>query len=97
MDSPERLVVYSAAPTPTGFYSQELQGFIFPVLEPLVWPGAGMLGWLAPQVSFPLFVFRGGGEGREKERERNIGVWLLLTCSPLGTWPATQACALTGN
>ena len=32
-------------------------------------------------------------EGREKERERNISVWLLLMCPPLGTWPATQACA----
>ena len=32
------------------------------------------------------------GEGREKERERN------LSCAPyLGTWPTTQACALTRN
>ena len=23
--------------------------------------------------------------------------WLLLHCPQLGTWPATQACALTGN
>ena len=37
------------------------------------------------------------GEGREKERERNINVWLPPVCPPLGTWPATQACALTGN
>ena len=37
------------------------------------------------------------GEGREKERERNINVWLPLTWPPLGTWPTTQACALTGN
>ena len=29
--------------------------------------------------------------------ERSINVWLPLTCSLLGTWPATQACALTGN
>ena len=36
-------------------------------------------------------------EGREKERERNISVWLPLTWPPLRTWPATQACALTGN
>ena len=34
---------------------------------------------------------------REQERERNINVWLLLTRPLLGTWPATQACALTGN
>ena len=37
------------------------------------------------------------GEERGKERERNINVWLPLTCPPLGTWPATQACAPTGN
>ena len=33
----------------------------------------------------------------EKERERNINVWLPLVYPLLGTWPATQACALTGN
>ena len=46
-----------------------------------------------------LFPERGGGreEGREEERERNINVWLPLTHSQLGTWPTTQACALTGN
>ena len=42
-----------------------------------------------------LFLER--GEGREKERERNITVWLPPMCPSLGTWPATQACALTGN
>ena len=40
-----------------------------------------------------LFLER--GEWREKER--NINVWLPLVCPLLGTWPATQACALTGN
>ena len=45
---------------------------------------------------FYLFIFR-EREGREKERERNISVWLPLMWPPLGTWPATQACALTGN
>ena len=44
---------------------------------------------------FYLFLER--GEGREKERERNIDVWLPLAHLPLGTWPTTQACALTGN
>ena len=42
-----------------------------------------------------LFLER--GERREKERERNINVWLPLVHPPLGTWPATQACALSGN
>ena len=42
-----------------------------------------------------LFIFR--GVRREKERERNIRMWLPLVGPLLGTWPATQACALTGN
>ena len=46
---------------------------------------------------FLINLFLDRGEGREKERERNINVWLPLTCHLLGTWPATQACALTGN
>ena len=37
------------------------------------------------------------GEGREKERERYINVWLSLRCPLLGTWPTTQAFALTRN
>ena len=44
---------------------------------------------------FYLFLER--EEGREKEKERNINMWLPLTCPTLGTWPATQACVLTGN
>ena len=44
---------------------------------------------------FYLFLER-GMEG--KVRERRINVWLPLTCPLLGTWPATQACAMrTGN
>ena len=42
-----------------------------------------------------LFIFR--ERGREGEREGNINVWLPLARPLLGTWPATQACALTGN
>ena len=33
------------------------------------------------------------GGGREKEREKNISVWLPLERSLLGVWSATQACA----
>ena len=44
-----------------------------------------------------IYLFLERGEGREKERERNSSVWLPLVCPPLGTWPATQACDLTGN
>ena len=36
-------------------------------------------------------------EGREKERDKNINVWLPLTCPLPRTWPTTQACALIGN
>ena len=36
--------------------------------------------------------------GREGEIEgKNINVWLPLERPLLGTWPATQVCALTGN
>ena len=44
-----------------------------------------------------LFVYFERGEGREKERERNISVRLFLLRPLLETWPETQACALTGN
>ena len=41
-----------------------------------------------------LFILERGGEG---EWERNINMWLPLVHPLLGTWPTTQACALTGN
>ena len=44
-----------------------------------------------------IYLFLEREEGKEKERERNINVWLSLTRPLLGTWPTTQACALTGN
>ena len=50
-----------------------------------------------------IYLFLERGEGREKERERNVHVrekhYLVayLACPQLGTWPATQACALNGN
>ena len=40
-----------------------------------------------------LFIFR----ETERERERNINVWLPLARPLLGTWPTTQAYALTGH
>ena len=43
------------------------------------------------------YLFLDRGEGREKERDRNINVWLPLACPLLGAWPTTQACALIGN
>ena len=39
-----------------------------------------------------LFIsFLERGEVREKERERNISVWLPLERPSLGSWPASQA------
>ena len=46
---------------------------------------------------FYLFILREGGREEEREREKNISMWLPLTHPLLGTWPATHACALTGN
>ena len=47
------------------------------------------------KILFILFLDR--REGREKERDRHINVWVPLASPLLGTWPATQACALTGT
>ena len=49
---------------------------------------------LGPVVLFKkiLLIYLERREGKEKDRERNISVWL-----PLATCPTTQACALTGN
>ena len=48
-------------------------------------------------IQYFIYLFLEAEEGREKERERNISAWLPLVCPLLGTWSATQACALTGN
>ena len=45
---------------------------------------------------FKDFISLERGEGRGKGRERNTNR-LPLAHSQLGTWPATQACALTRN
>ena len=44
-----------------------------------------------------IYLFLQRGEGKEKERKRNINVWLPLVHPLLGIWPATQACDLTGS
>ena len=44
-----------------------------------------------------IYLFVDRGEGREKDREKSINVWLPLTCPPPGTLPAPQACTPTGN
>ena len=44
-----------------------------------------------------IYLFLDRRKGRVKEKERNISVWLPLMCPSLGTFPATKACALTGN
>ena len=58
-----------------------------------------LLIWFVSFLFICLFVylFLERVEGREKERERNINMWLPLVHPLLGTGPATQACALTGN
>ena len=53
---------------------------------------------LAIKKKILFIIFRERGvEGKEKERERNINVWLPLKHPLLGTWPTTQVCALTRN
>ena len=45
---------------------------------------------------FYLFILDTGGR-KEKERDRNINVWLPPTCPLLETCSTTQSCALSGN
>ena len=52
----ENLSVSATVPTPTGFYSQKLWGFIFPVLEPLAVQSCLGLGSLTSEVSLPNFI-----------------------------------------
>ena len=51
---------------------------------------------LDPIYIYDFFLFLMREEEREKERERNIDP-LPLALPQLGTWPAIQVCALTGN
>ena len=49
-----------------------------------------------------VYLFLERGEGREKEKERNTNCERYIDQLPLphpqvGTWPTTQECALTGN
>ena len=37
-----------------------------------------------------FYLFSERGEGREKERKRNINMWLSLTRPTLGTWHTAQ-------
>ena len=50
-------------------------------------------------LTFYLFIFRERGRKGEREGEKHQCV--VASCAPwcpaLGTWPTTQACALTGN
>ena len=52
--------------------------------------------WTIKMIFLKDFIYLFLERGREGEkRERNINVWLPLTCPLLENWPATQACALT--
>ena len=44
-----------------------------------------------------IYIFLERGEGKKKERDRNINMWLPLAHPLLRTWPIIQACALTGS
>ena len=51
---------------------------------------------LRPLPCYFFLIYLFFDRGKEKEREKHQCV-LPLVCPLLGTWPATQACALTGN
>ena len=57
MESLENLAVSSTALTPTDFYSQNLRGFIFLVLETWTMLSGLGLGSLTPQVTLLVFIY----------------------------------------
>ena len=57
----------------------------------------GHLGLIFRVFKKRFYLFLDRWEGWEKERERNISMWLPLMCPLPGTGPTTQACALSGN
>ena len=66
--------------------------FLFFLLQSYFSLAISILFFIFKKDLFIYFLER--EEGREKERERNINVWLPLMRPTLGTLPATQACAL---
>ena len=62
------------------------------------WKQFDPLNWTSFSFFIIFFYFKDffleRRERREKEREKNINVWLPLALPPLGTWPTTQAHAL---
>ena len=52
---------------------------------------------LLAKIHAPLYTFFERSREGERERERNISVWLPLAHPLLGIWSITQACALTEN
>ena len=46
---------------------------------------------------FYLFIFRQGGREGERQGDKDQCMVAFRTPHTLGTWPATQACALTGS
>ena len=66
----------------------------------MYWMNEWILAWPHSLFFFKIlfiYLFLERGKWREKERERNVNVWLPLAHPSLCTWPATQTWALTGN
>ena len=75
----------------------KLKGSVFWPCQNGRW-GQHMVLKLFPSLStfsLRIYLFISRERGREKERGKNINVWLPLARPLLGTWP--KACALTGN
>ena len=58
-----------------------------------IWYFFSSFKWFFLRLFIYLFIYFQRGE----ERRRNINVWLPLLHPLLRTWPATQACVLSGN
>ena len=73
-----------------------LFGYLFAIVLLLQF-GFRVYSWVFSFFKDFIYLFLEREEWEEKERKKNLNVQLPLTHPTLGTRPATQACALTGN
>ena len=87
---------------PHWFLQPEIVGTYLSGTGILGWGGL-LRGWDHPEFFKIYFIFKRSysllerGEEKDKERVRNINLWLPYMSPLLGTWSTNQVCSLTGN
>ena len=92
---PISLHVVSVVTSYNHLYFCGISCYLFSFISDFIYLGLFFMSWVNGLSIFKkrFYLFLEKGEGSE----RKINVWLPLVHTLLGTWPTTQACALTGN